>query len=204
MDEIVRGVHHELNNRVASLSAVEQVVSTGGSMTEPLRAALLSELARMRNAVSLLGRVPSSEARPLEAMRPEDAVGNAVDLVGLCHEWHDLHVEVVSCEDVLPVRADPAALQRSLLLSLVLAAREAGARQVRVTCANVESRVQISVRPVPARGGGSSMPEAERLAIAAWLRPSDGVVEFHPHDRECTISLPALTPSRSEAGSVGR
>lgn len=190
---IVDGARHELNNRVASLSAVEQVVSAGGTLTESLREALVSELRRMRGAIHTVGRIPGSSPRPIEAVRLQDLIATVVELIALHPDGRDSAVEVTCSDEIVPVRVDPDALGRSILVAMAAAMRARAGGGVAVGCEAEGPRVLITVRP--ASGSDGDLPEtteAERLAIAAWLRPSDGAVDPTVAGAAFSISLPAL------------
>lgn len=200
-DRLVQGAHHELNNRVASLSAVEQVVSAGGTLTDRLREALVSELVKMRWAVDVLGRIPPGGPHPTETMLLQDSVATAVELVALSREAREARLEVEDCRDLTPVRADRPAVERALLLMLESAARSGGPAAVTVTCSLRGDRVLVTVSrreqgdPAAPPPTDAETTEAERLALAAWLRPSGGSVDAYGQAGPRVISLPALLPA---------
>lgn len=172
-DALIRGTHHELNNRIASLSGLEQVMQSGGELTPRLAAAMGDELKRMRSAIGLLGRMPTALPGPASAMRVQDAAANVLELVALHATLRDQAVEFRCEGDAPPIRADPSAIQRSLLVMIAAGSRSVSpleAERIVVECGAEGDDVWVGVRPV-------ELTEAERLAIAAWLRPFGGAVE---------------------------
>lgn len=189
-DALLRGAHHELNNRIASLAAVEQVIASGGNPTPALSAALVNELQRMRGAIALMGQIPSSRAGEPGPIRVRDALRTALAVGTLHHLVRDVMFRVEDEGDPPPTRVDGGALQRSILVMITAAARslsDAPEPAVRVECSTDSHRIRLSVLPL-------ELTEAERLAIAAWLRPFDGdLTRVDP--RAYSISLPALRRS---------
>jgi nitrogen-specific signal transduction histidine kinase len=200
VDGLLRGIHHELNNRTAALAGVEQAIASGSDMTEPLREMLAAELVRMRKAVALMGRIPGSAPGKVEPLRVQDALEAALALASLHPTSRDTVFAMLPAGELPPVRADRAALERSLLVMLITAAPVAGDGRVTIECAGDDDRVLVRIAP----GGRSSAPpepeetkEAKRRAIAAWLRPSDGVFEPSMPEGACVVSFPAMAPRRA-------
>lgn len=196
-DGLLRGIHHELNNRTAALAGVEQAIASGSDMTGPLRELLATELGRMRAAVALLGRIPGSGPGRVEPLRVQDALETALALAALHPTSRDTAFAMLPGGELPPVRADRAALERSLLVMLVSAAPIAGDGRVTIECAGDDDRVLVRIAP----GGRSNAPpeaeetkEAKRHAIAAWLRPSDGLFEPSMPEGACVVSFSAMVP----------
>lgn len=200
-DGLLRGIHHELNNRTASLAGVEQAIGAGLEVTEPLREVLATELRRMRTAVALLGRVPLFAPQRIEPLRVQDALETALALAAMHPNSRDTAFAVLPSGDLPPVRADRAAVERSLLVMLVNAARLAGDGRVTVESAGEDDRVLVRIAP---GGRSSAQPEpeetkeAKRRAIAAWLRPSNGVFEPSMPEGACVVSFPAMSARTSD------
>jgi signal transduction histidine kinase len=185
-DSLIRGAHHELNNRIASLSGLGQVIESGGGLTPKLAEAMGDELRRMRSAIRLLGRIPAALAGPDAAMRVQDAAAHVLELVPLHSTLRDRAVELRCEGDAAPIRADPSAVQRSLLVMIAAASRSPSpldAGRIVVDCAAEGDDVWVGVRPV-------ELTEAERLAIAAWLRPFGGEIETS--DPRVLLRFPTL------------
>jgi hypothetical protein len=190
-DALIRGAYHELNNRVASLSAVEQVISSGGEATAELREVLVSELKRMRGATDLLGRVPSSAPAAAYAVRPQDVLASAVELVRLHQDARDLEIEIACADDAPPVRVDPAAVARALLVMISAGVRSRSASPeppLRFTCRSDGEMLEVMAFPL-------DLTEAEMDAVASWLRPFDGRIA-RTETRAFALSLPALVAGR--------
>jgi hypothetical protein len=123
-DELLQGLVHALNNRVAALSAFVELTRFGDEDADPL-VVLPAELAQLHRVNSLFGLLPARGSEP-EALELPLVLDDALRV----HEHHPrLRFErcaVVREGTPLPVRAPRWALFRALLM-LVHAAKRAGA-----------------------------------------------------------------------------
>ena len=197
VDEALQGLHHALNNRIGSLSAIVELYQLGdlppdGSGFESL-AADLTRLSDCNRIVRLLPRdsVPGEEPLILD-----DVLADVFAIHRFLHEIRDLQVTIVPTRYVEPVRVERWALVRVLTLLLNDAkrlAKQTGA-VVRAVTESDEQWVRIEFRvgatpvaAIPVSGGGAY---AEILA-----RGFGGTVGRKPGLAE--LKLPTLKARRA-------
>jgi hypothetical protein len=176
-DELLQGLVHALNNRVAALSAFVELARLGDEEADPTTV-LPAELVLLHRVNSLFGLLPQRGA-DAEALELPLVLDDALRL----HEHHPrLRSErcIVVCEATpLPVRAPRWALLRVLLM-LVHAAKDAadsvrgsGCASVRVVgdSATVSAHVDTPAEPSPSlvslaeRCGGWCGREGNELVL---------------------------------------
>lgn len=151
------GIHHALNNRVAALSAIAQVMAAGISTGQGLEETLEFEVERLQATVGYLRLLRQG---PAEAPEPIDLPPMLKSLVELCPHHTDLRD--VECElggdpGIIPVLAPPSLLSRLVLTAMAaagLAASRTGGR-IQVRYGGDERFVTLTVEPVPSGGEGS-------------------------------------------------
>jgi len=197
VDEALQGLHHALNNRIGSLSALVELYQLGdlppdGSGFESL-AADLTRLSECNRIVRLLPRdsVPGEEPLILD-----DVLADVFAIHRFLHEVRDLQVTIVPTRYVEPVRVERWALVRVLTLLLNDAKRLAKniGTVVRAVTESDEQWVRIEFRvgstpidAIPESGGGHY---AEALA-----KTFGGVVGRKPGVAE--LRLPTLKARRA-------
>ena len=197
VDEVLQGLHHALNNRIGSLSALVELYQLGdlppdGSGFESL-AADLTRLSECNRIVRLLPRdaVPGEEPLILD-----DVLADVFAIHRFLHEVRDLQVTIVPTRYVEPVRVERWALVRVLTLLLNDAKRLAKriGTVVRAVTESDEQWVRIEFRvgstpidAIPESGGGNY---AEELA-----KTFGGVVGRKPGLAE--LRLPTLKARRA-------
>jgi hypothetical protein len=124
-NDLLQGLIHALNNRVAALSAFMELARLGDSSVNPL-AELPAEITQLRGVSSLLALLPERRT-DAEALELTAALDDALCL----HEHHPRlraeRFEVRYEGTPLPVRAPRWALVRTLVM-LVHAAKRSGER----------------------------------------------------------------------------
>ena len=145
---LVGGVHHALNNRMAALRAVGQVVETDLPANHPLAGALEAELDRLEETASLLSLLRGGEDSFLP-IQVEDVLRQAARLFGMHHALRDRELEVESSPGLLPVLGSPERLLRGILLMIAATARD-GARRIALRADGDERVVRITVSPLEA------------------------------------------------------
>ena len=191
---VIAGIHHALNNRLATISAVGQVLESELPPGHPLAGALNNELVRFESTTALLRHLTSGGSA--EPVQVENAIADAAQLFELHHGLREVELRIEEATGLPPVWIDPGALLRALLV--MLASSAGGASEVRVSAAGGEEEVEVRVAR-GARGranegiAGVSVGDAE-----AMLRPWGGRVEGE--GELLTAFLPTLAAARRREG----
>jgi C4-dicarboxylate-specific signal transduction histidine kinase len=206
-DGLVAGLHHALNNRLAALSAVGQVVEADLAAEHPLSGSLRAELRRLESTVSLLGLLVAGSGDP-EPVHLPTALHEARQLLALHHSLRDVLLEVEVDDSLLPVWIDPAALLRALLGLLAAVGSRAGgdASRLRIEARGDQESVRIDVG---ARGAAAGADAAATRIGTAWveaiLRRAGGRLEVADAAGALTLSatLPTLPEVRRRESQDG-
>src|SRR4051812_5091516 len=174
VDHALQGLHHALNNRIGSLSALVELHQLGDM---PMDASglknLAADLTRIGDVNRVIRLIPRDAVVGEEALILDDVLADVLAIDRFLYEARDLQVTVVPTRYVEPVRVERWALVRVLTLLLADAKRLAQAHgtTVHVGTESDEQWVRIEFRagaplveatPEPARGR-----YAER--VAAWF-----------------------------------
>src|SRR5512133_131459 len=171
VDHALQGLHHALNNRIGSLSAVVELYQLGdlpddGKGFENLAA----DLTRLGDCNRVLRLLPRDAVVGEEPLILDDVLADVLAIHRFLHDVRDLPVTIVPTRYVEPVRVERWALVRVLTLLLADAKRLAKAQNtsVRAVTESDEQWVRVDFRvvgsqleavPAPARG-----PYAELVA----------------------------------------
>jgi hypothetical protein len=149
MDQALRGLHHALNNRIGSLSAVIELlqldgVPADGSGLEGVAA----ELARLEECSRLVRLLPRDTAADEEPLILADVIADVLAIHRFLHGVREVSVTIVPTRFVEPVRVERWALVRVLTLLLNDAKRLAGqlGAGVRVVAESDDEWVSIEFR----------------------------------------------------------
>jgi hypothetical protein len=149
VDHALQGVHHGLNNRIGSLSAVVELYQLGdlppdGSGFESLAA----DLTRLTDCNRVLRLLPRDSIVGEEALILDDVLADVLAIHRYLHNVRDVAVTIVPTRYVEPVRVERWALVRVLTLLLADAKRLAKvhATSVRVVTESDEQWVRIEFR----------------------------------------------------------
>jgi hypothetical protein len=149
VDHALQGLHHALNNRIGSLSALVELHQLGdlpmdGSGFENLAA----DLTRLSDCNRVIRLLPRDAVVGEEALILDDVLADVLAIHRFLYEARDLQVTVVPTRYVEPVRVERWALVRVLTLLLAHAKRLAQAHgaSVRVVTESDEQRVRIEFR----------------------------------------------------------
>lgn len=145
---LIGGVHHALNNRMAALRAVGQVVETDLDPGHPLAGAMTAELDRLEQTVALLRMlgIPEQGRFPI----PIDGIlADAARLFEIHHALRELELETECAEGLLPVYIEPDSLLRGLVLMYGLGGKQ---------CGKLRTTVSGDERTVVIRTEGSGQP----------------------------------------------
>ncbi|HVX41893.1 MAG TPA: hypothetical protein VHB25_20195 [Gemmatimonadaceae bacterium] len=173
VESALQGLHHALNNRIGSLSAIVELFQMGDLPPDGGTAgfeSLAADLARLQDCNRMVRLLPRDEVPGEEALILDDVIADVLAIHRFLHDVRDLPVTIVPTRYVEPVRVERWALVRALALLLLeakVAAKAAGAG-VRAVTESDEQWVTVEFRLSSA---GDSPPEAagsyaDRLATA--------------------------------------
>ena len=211
-EDLIAGIHHTLNNRMAALSAVAQVLEADLPASHPLAGAMTAELQRLEGTVSLLSLLTGGEEG--EPVLLEGVVAELTKLFAMHHSLRDQRLEVKLPPNLYPLWIAPAALRRALMVMLAIGGRAAreGENVVELTAEGDARIVEVCVLSVGARRNGSR--EGEDIGMAggaapgagALLAPGGGSVEEVEMDGGWALRAELLTlpeaRSREAAGAL--
>ncbi len=128
VDQVCHGIHHALNNRIGSLSALLELTRLGDlPPNDPAFASLAAELTRLEDcsrAIRLLPRAGVGE----EPLIVDDVLADVLAVHTYLHDLRDTPFTIAPTRFVEPVRAERWALVRILVLILADAKRLAKTR----------------------------------------------------------------------------
>ena len=149
VDEALKGLHHALNNRIGSLSALVELHQLGdlpadGSSFENLAA----DLRRLEDANRVLRLLPYDGVVGEESLILDDVIADVLAIHRFLHELRDQQVTIVPTRYVEPVRVERWAAVRVLTLLLNDAKRVAKSlnTSVRATTESDEQWVRVEFR----------------------------------------------------------
>ena len=187
VEQALQGLHHALNNRIGSLSALVELFHLGdlpadGSGFESLAA----DLARLEDCNRVVRLLPRDVFTTEEPLILDDVLADVFAIHRFLHDVRDLQVTIVPTRFVEPVRVERWALVRVLTLLLADAKRLAKSADaiVRAVTESDDQWVRVEFRigsppvadvPVSARGRYADAL-AERFGGAVTRRP--GVAEL--------------------------
>lgn len=155
-DALLAGVHHALNNRLATLSALAQLLALGGAPAP--ETALPREMERLGETLRLLGLLPRHPGERSVPLRVPDFLPDALALVAQHRDLREVEFSLEADPEALPVLAEESALIRAVLALLVavgVAAHEGGAGRVAVRLGGDETFVSLEAEPGGDAVGGS-------------------------------------------------
>ena len=212
-EKVLKGLNHQLTNRLAALEAVSQLFEPGEVTDTQLLQTLAREVERVGTLLRLYRMLPAEPTALPEAVRVQDIIPSVLEL----HTYH-ADLKGVACllgevSEVEPVCVRPSALLRSLLVLLESAAghtsRTGSGLPIVLTYSGTPTEVVITIEaPSPnADGlfaGSGSLIDAVRSALAhaggtilAARDARDGIPLI-----KYRLALPTLSEVRK--GSPGR
>ena len=205
-DALLRGVGHALNNRVAALSAVVQVLAATGE-GGPLHDAMSSETLRLQRAVELIRLLPRRWDSPAEPVLVGDAVRDAMEILPLHPDLPSLRYEWAPEGELLPVLVEPTLLTHALCLVGLAAgevAAHAGVPVVSFAGYGEESEVSVEVSAgTRAEPGGEPLEKSDPAAAAPLVEALGGelrVVERAERWIRVRLTVPTLAAGRRSEG----
>ena len=210
-DTLIGGLQHALNNRVAAVGALSQILAADPAEGRTLIRSLVDEVTRLEGVVALLGQLRRARTSRAEPVQLHELVEDLPALLA-----HNIHLREVRFEsrfdsDLIPVLVERDQLTRillTLLLSAGLAAERCGSRKVQIALRGDDDVVEleVSAEPPEAEDGGQTPlplrllhPGAAEGAAAAL----GGALRVPAHEPEVlpryTLRLPTLLATRRGA-----
>jgi hypothetical protein len=119
VDEALNGLHHALNNRIGSLSALVELHQLGELPADgPGFGNLAADVARLEDCSRLARLLPRSPGGAEEPLILDDVLADVFAIHRFLHEVRDVQVTIVPARYVEPVRVERWALVRVLALLL--------------------------------------------------------------------------------------
>jgi hypothetical protein len=150
VDGLLRGLHHDLNNRIGSLSAMVELLQIGDAPADGTAfQTLAGDLARLGEVNRVIRLLPRDQTAGEEPLILDDVLADVLAIHRLLHDTRDVQVTLAPTRFVEPVRCERWALLHVLTILLVEAkrlARDAGAIVRSVTESDEQTlRVQFQV-----------------------------------------------------------
>lgn len=199
-EELIAGIHHTFNNRLGTLSAILQVMTSEVPPDHPLHGAFAEELAKLSGAVDLLRHLRETADYTVSPLLVAEVLASVVSLYEQHHEVRDVPCRIGETKDLPPLLASPAPLQRLLLSLLVEAGRAvqvAGGGSVDVEFGGDAQRLEVVLRPRP-RQGAVHVDRRSGDPIREWVAALDGelTVRESGSGDSLVLSLPTLVEVR--------
>jgi hypothetical protein len=198
VDEVLQGIHHALNNRIGSLSAMVELFQLGDL---PLDGhgfeTLATDLTRLSDANRVIRLLPRDGSAGEEPLILDDVLADVFAIHRFLHDVRDLQVTIVPTRFVEPVRCERWALVHVLTMLLAEAKRLAkdSTAAVRSLTESDEQTVRVQFQvgaPMLAETPAPLGIYAERLAATFG-----GTVSRKPGAAE--LRMPTLKARRASA-----
>ncbi len=210
-EKVLKGLNHQLTNRVASLEAVITLLDDDQEPPDlQLLGSLTQEVKRLNHLLTLYRLMPAEPFVTTEPVRLQEVVAQVMELHAHHADLRGIPIAVDRGGDTPPVLIRPSALLRSLLVLLESAAGNA-------LRAGVEGTLHISYGatgddvfvsfegPCPPGQllftGDGSLVGAVNSAIAHARGHAD--VEVHRHDAGETLRYTIVLPTLAAARRAG-
>lgn len=200
VDQVCHGIHHALNNRIGSLSALLELTRLGDlPPNDPAFASLSAELTRLEECARTVRLLPRAAVGE-EPLIIDDVLADVLAVHVFLHELRETPLALSPTRFVEPVRAERWALVRALVLMLADAKRLAKASHASVK-SSVESderwvRVAFRIEPTPV----GQIPTPLRSAYAETLAGVFGGSITRDEGR-IELRLPTLKMRRADQRS---
>ena len=120
VDQILRGLHHDLNNRIGSLSAMVELLQLGDTPADGTAyETLAGDLARLGEANRVVRLVPRDQAPGEEPLILDDVLADVFAVHRFLHDVRDVQVTIVPTRYVEPVRCERWAILHVLVVMLM-------------------------------------------------------------------------------------
>jgi hypothetical protein len=210
-DELIRGLHHSLNNRLAAISSISRIVSADGGAGSGYYDILSDELETLERTLRLLRWLPRCAEPSPEPVRVIDLLPEAVELHRMRAATLDLEFVSIEEEEVPPIRVDSTRFVQAVLVLLGAATRRAldvGSSRVEIRVESRDGSVFVAFDAAPDRavraGENGWLPEEGEL-VATLVGGDGGALVFEEDDRAgrsatIRLRLPSLVLLRRGDG----
>jgi hypothetical protein len=185
LDQALQGLHHSLNNRLGSLSALVELHQLGDLADGTGWDALATDVTRLEECNRVVRLLARDSVAGEEALILNDVLADVLAIHRYLHDVRDLAVSIVPTRYVEPIRLERWALVRVLTLLLSDAKRVglASNAPVHAVSESDEQWVRVEFRvgtPLAADVPESSGPYAANLAatFGGTVTRRAGVVEL--------------------------
>ena len=117
-EKVLKGLNHQLTNRVASLEAVVGMCDEDGKLEPEVMRALVDEVARLGELLLLFRCMPAEPFAGSEPVRLQDIIPQVLELHGHHADLRTVGVTLSDDPQTLPLLVRPSALLRCLLVVL--------------------------------------------------------------------------------------
>ncbi len=117
-EKVLKGLNHQLTNRIASLEAVVGIFRDGEPFEPEVLNALASDVSRLNHLLQLFRCMPAEPFAGAEPVRLQDIVPQVLELHGHHADLHEIAVDVDADPETHPLLVRPSALLRCLLVVL--------------------------------------------------------------------------------------
>lgn len=207
-EKVLKGLNHQLTNRVASLEAVASILEDASEPPPPeMVRALATEVGRLSHLLTLYRLMPAEPFVTTEAVRVQDVLPQVLELHSHHADLRGISVNIDGSPDTPPVLVRPSALLRCLLVVLESAAgnalRSGSQEPLNLSYAQDGHHVVVTFEGVAPAGqllfsGEGSTVHAVRTALAharATLE-ADPLQLGSEHRVRFVLRLPTLAESR--------
>lgn len=184
---VLQGLHHALNNRIGSLSALVELFQLGDLPSDMSGFdGLAADLTRLEDCNRVIRLLPADSRPSEEPLILDDVLADVFAIHRFLHDVRDLQVSIVPTRFVEPVRLERWALLRVLTLLLADAKRLAkdSGSIVRAVTESDEQWVRVEFRvgaPLVAetpKSGGSRYAEILADSFGGTVNRRAGVAEL--------------------------
>lgn len=206
-EKVLKGLNHQLTNRVASLEAVVDICEEDGKLEPEVMRALVDEVGRLGALLLLFRCMPAEPFAGSEPVRLQDIIPQVLELHGHHADLRTVGVTLSGDPHTLPLLVRPSALLRCLLVVLESGAgnalRSGSERPLSLSYGGDEREVRIVFEsPHPAGQllftGEGSIVHAARSALA-HAHGAAGAALVHDAEGErirYELRLPTLPEAR--------
>jgi hypothetical protein len=206
-EKVLKGLNHQLTNRVAGLEAVVGIFQDGEPVEPQIVAALAQEVSRLNHLLHLFRCMPAEPFVGAEPVRLQDIVPQVLELHGHHADLRVIAVDVAADMETLPLLVRPSALLRCLLVVLesgagnALRAGSSGEGGLTLSYSGDATWVTVVFEaPQPEgqpifTGEGARARRGQRAlhAFAQWVPPWWGA---RPGSASAELRLPTLSRGR--------